>query len=155
MDWWKTGGLVIRLWQGGEVCTYCTAIDGCVIKQEDFNPTMVHCKEPISKIRDKYSQKRNCAAKIPIFHIYVSVGIYKFSLSICLSCCRKYVDQSREYINRSQTHECGNWNWGRAIPRKGINKCNFRYSCGQVYNGGLMERYSQKKLDKYWDRWIS
>ncbi len=64
----------------------------------------------------------------PNFHIYVSVGIYIFSPSICLSCCRKYVDRSREYLNRSQTHECGNWNWGRAIPRKGINKCNFRCS---------------------------
>ncbi len=34
----------------------------------------------------------------------------------------KYVDPSWEYINRSQTHECGNWDWGRAIPRKGIKK---------------------------------
>jgi hypothetical protein len=25
-------------------------------------------------------------------------------------------------INPSQTHECGNWDWGRAIPRKGIQK---------------------------------
>jgi hypothetical protein len=24
-------------------------------------------------------------------------------------CWRKYVDRSWEYINRSQTHECGNW----------------------------------------------
>ncbi len=34
----------------------------------------------------------------------------------------KYVDRSWEYINRSQPHECGNWDWGRAIPRKGIHK---------------------------------
>ncbi len=33
-----------------------------------------------------------------------------------------------EYINRSQTHECGNWGWGRAIPRKGIYKRNCRCS---------------------------
>jgi hypothetical protein len=26
------------------------------------------------------------------------------------------VDRSWEYINRSQTHECGNFDWGRAIP---------------------------------------
>ncbi len=39
-----------------------------------------------------------------------------FPRSFCLFCCRKYVDRSWEYINRSQTHECGNWDWGRAIP---------------------------------------
>ncbi len=31
-----------------------------------------------------------------------------------------------EYINRSETHECGNWGWGRAIPRKGI----YKWNCG-------------------------
>jgi hypothetical protein len=38
------------------------------------------------------------------------------------------VTQSWEYINRSQTHECGNWDWGRAIFRKEIHKCDFRSS---------------------------
>ena len=37
-------------------------------------------------------------------------------------------DRLWEYISRSQTHECGNWNWGRAIPRKGIHKWDFRCS---------------------------
>ena len=31
-----------------------------------------------------------------------------------------------QYINRSQTHKCGNWGWGRAIPRKGIYKWDVR-----------------------------
>jgi hypothetical protein len=30
-----------------------------------------------------------------------------------------------EYINRSQTHECGNWDCGRAIPFLGIFVSNF------------------------------
>ncbi len=30
-----------------------------------------------------------------------------------------------EYRNRSQTHECGNWDWGRAIPFLGIHKWVF------------------------------
>ncbi len=30
-----------------------------------------------------------------------------------------------QYINRSQTHECGNWDGGRGIPRKGIHKWDF------------------------------
>ncbi len=39
-----------------------------------------------------------------------------------------YVDRSWDYINRSQIHECWNWGWGRAIPRKGIYKGDFRCS---------------------------
>ncbi len=41
------------------------------------------------------------------------------------SAAGKYVDRSWEYINRSQTHECGNWDWGPTIPRKGIHKWDF------------------------------
>jgi hypothetical protein len=38
------------------------------------------------------------------------------------SAAGKYEDRSWEYINRSQTQECGNWDWGRAIPFLGIHK---------------------------------
>ncbi len=44
------------------------------------------------------------------------------------ACWRKYVDRSWDYINRLQTHECGNWSWGRALPRKGIHIWDFRCS---------------------------
>ncbi len=50
---------------------------------------------------------------------------------VCLFCWRKYVNRSWEYINRSQTHECGNCCWGRAIPRTGIYKRNRRCSANQ------------------------
>jgi hypothetical protein len=40
----------------------------------------------------------------------------------------KYVDRSWEYINRSQTHECGNWDRGRATSLLGIYKWDFRCS---------------------------
>ncbi len=53
---------------------------------------------------------------------------YIFPRWSCRFCWRKYVDRSWDYINRSQTHECGNWGWGRAIPRKGIHKRNCRCS---------------------------
>jgi hypothetical protein len=36
-----------------------------------------------------------------------------------------------EYINRSQTHECGNWGRDRLIPFLGIHKWDFRCSEGQ------------------------
>jgi hypothetical protein len=55
---------------------------------------------------------------------------YIFPRWVCLFCWRKYVDRSWEYINCSQTHECVNWGWGRAIPRKGIYKRNCRCSVG-------------------------
>ena len=33
-----------------------------------------------------------------------------------------------EYIRLWQTHECGNWDWGRAIPFLGIHKRDFHCS---------------------------
>ncbi len=36
--------------------------------------------------------------------------------------------QSQFYINHSQAHECGNWDWGRAIPFLEIDKWYFRCS---------------------------
>ncbi len=50
---------------------------------------------------------------LPITTLIYLWEIYIFPGSVCLFCCRKYVDRSGEYTNRSQTHECGNWAWGR------------------------------------------
>jgi hypothetical protein len=66
------------------------------------------------KILNKYYQKRNCTATVPplfffyYFHIHVSVSdlyIPSIDLRILL---QENVGRSWEYINRSQTHECGN-----------------------------------------------
>jgi hypothetical protein len=40
----------------------------------------------------------------------------------------EYEDQSEEYINRSQKHECRNWDCSRAVPFLGIFASNFQ-SC--------------------------
>ncbi len=89
-----------------------------------FDPFTIslHCTEPIPKIRNKYSQKRNCAARVLISTFMCLWAIYIFPQSKCLFGCRKYVDRSWEYVNRSQTHESGKWDWGHAIPRKGIHR---------------------------------
>jgi hypothetical protein len=68
-----------------------------------------NCKETILKIRNKYSQKRNCVATVPTSTFMCLRAIYILPPSVCVFGCRKYVDLSWEYINRSQTHGCGNW----------------------------------------------
>ncbi len=92
----------------------------------------LHCKEHTKK-----SKQRNCAATVPISTFMCLWAIYIFPQSICQFCCRKYVDRSGEFINRSQTHDCGNWDWGRIIPTKEIHKWDFR--CGVVLLIGLNE----------------
>ncbi len=68
-------------------------------------------KRPYRKFETYIFRKgiTHCAALVPISTFICLRAIYIIPRSICLFCCRKYVDQSWEYINRSQTHECGNW----------------------------------------------
>ncbi len=103
----------------------------------------IHSKDKMPIIWNKYSQKRNIGVSVPISTFMCLWANYIFPRWVCLFCRRKYVDRSWEYINRSQTHECGNWGWGRAIPRKGIYNRNWRCSVWEKYQGHLRVRYRQ------------
>ncbi len=56
-----------------------------------------------------------------LLHSYICERYIFFQDRSVYSAAGKYMDQSGEYTNRSQTHEYGNWDCGRAISRKGIN----------------------------------
>ncbi len=74
-----------------------------------------------------YSFSGNSAASAPIstfmclWAIYISPGL------VHIFPPAEKADPSWEYIIRSQTHECGNWDWGADIPFLGIFVSNFRH----------------------------
>ncbi len=98
------------------------------------NYTAVRCKDTLPKIWNKNSQKR---PQSPISTFTCLWAIYYIqTIGLPILPARKYVDRSWEYINSSQTHACGNWDWGRAIPFLGIHKWDFRCSSWCVPEAG-------------------
>jgi hypothetical protein len=62
-----------------------------------------------TKIPFIYSFSGNSVASAPISTLMCLSAIYIFPGSVYIFPPAEQEDQSREYINRSQTHECGNW----------------------------------------------
>jgi hypothetical protein len=63
-------------------------------------------------------------------------------------------DPSWEYIIRSQTHECGNRDWGPDIPFLGIFVSNFRHFVFAVYyRRGCAAQYHDWKSTVGLERW--
>ncbi len=90
--------------------------------------------------------ERNSAALVPILTFMFMWAIYIFQQSVCLFCCRKKGGPIVEiYLDHSQTHECGNWDWGRAIPFLGIHKSKFfAVHCNQGFK--LIEKFVACKV---------
>ncbi len=72
-----------------------------------------------------YSFSGNSAASAPISTFMCLGAIYIFPGSVHIFPTTEKADPSREYIIRSQTHECGNWDCGPDIPFLGIFVSNF------------------------------
>ncbi len=90
----------------------------------------------------------------PNFHIHVSVSdLYIFPRLVHIFSCSRIGRPivGIHYINRSKTHECGNFDWGRAIPFLGIFVSNFRYCVFAVHatkqelggSGGMQSHHSE------------
>jgi hypothetical protein len=92
-------------------------------------------------VRPPYFQNR-----VIMFCLPIPTLIYLWEIG-CLFCCSEmYVDRSWEYINRSRTHECRNWDWGLAIPLLGTHKLNFRYSVLYTSKMELQKLVAEKCL---------
>jgi hypothetical protein len=63
----------------------------------------MHCKEPIPKIGNKYSQKRNCTATVQFSHSCVCERFIYPTINLPFL-LRKYVDRSWEYIEIDLRH---------------------------------------------------
>jgi hypothetical protein len=107
------------------------------VTQEMYALQMKGCWE--SWFPFMHSQKWNCPATLfpkqnynvlsPNSYTHISVGDLYFLGSVCLFCCSQICGPILGiYINRSQTHECRNWEWGHTIPFLGIQKLDFQHS---------------------------
>ncbi len=116
-------------WGNGDLLT--KNLDYCIVSVNKLSRTA-------KKIRFMYSQKRNCAASVPISTFMYLWVIYIFLWAVHLFSCSRIGRPIWEYINRSQKHDCRNWDWGRAVSFLGIFVLSFRYTLFAVGNGTRM-----------------
>jgi hypothetical protein len=118
----KPGGQADRV---VSLCKYKVVVLALLKRWEKTTLQSPHCKDTILKIWNKYSQKSNCAATVPIPTFMFLRAIYTFSWSVCRFCSRK-TGGPNAAIYRSLT-DTWMWKLGRR-PRNsfsGNTKCKF------------------------------
>ncbi len=95
--------------------------------------SIVHCKGTVPKLETNIPQNETAR---PRSHDHISVSIYIIPQSVCLfGCSKEGRTDIGDYINRSQKHECGNWEQGRQVSFLGIHKSDL--VCSMDPNTGV------------------
>ncbi len=131
-------------------CTYypwmefkCWALDlRCVIHARHSSAGSQTCTA--TAIPFIYSFSGMSAALAPISTFMCFWAIYIFPRSVYIFPPTDQADPSWKYIIRSQTHECGNWDWGPDIPFLGIFVSHFRHFVFAVC-GAFLTRHSMAR----------
>jgi hypothetical protein len=83
---------------------------------------------------------------VPNLYIHSSVSDLYIPMIGPPNCCIAFADRSWEHINRSQIHECGNWEWARPCSFISGNIC-FEYSLQcEGYEPHILYRMQQLLL---------
>ncbi len=85
--------------------------------------------------------KKNYNLRSPSSYTHISARDLYISRAV-YSAAGKYEDRSWEYISRSQTHGCGNWDWGHTIPWKGIHIWDFPCSVPSAKDTETLRGYN-------------
>jgi hypothetical protein len=89
---------------------------------------IMHCKDTIPKIRNKFSQKKKCAASVPMFTFMCLWAICIFPWSVCLFCCRK-ICRLILGIYKSFTDT---WMWKLGLRPRNSQKRNTSLQCEYI-----------------------
>ncbi len=99
-----------------------------------FYVPWMHCKDTKPKLETNIPRKGITRPQSQFPHSCVCERFIYSHDGSAYSAAGKYVDRSWEYINRSQPHECGIWDWCRASSFLGLHKWHSVAVCSASRN---------------------